>query len=152
MADLIYRGGLLCEAQRMAQRQYLDAGADLHAFGARRDGAGNRQRRGADRPIRSDMNFREPHRIQTPALGGFNLFERVGEGLRLALSRRTLKLVKHAEFERHSRFSLLSRADTLRLMKRRCQPRKGAGWVAFVTASSSNGLPGHPVKRRRVTA
>ena len=89
----------------MAERQYLDAGADLHAFGARRDGAGNRQRRGADRPLGRDVDFGQPHRIETPALGGFNLFERLGESLRLAHPCRTLELVKHAEFERHRRFS-----------------------------------------------
>src|SRR5207302_791735 len=55
VADLIYRGGLFRQAQRMAQRQYLDAGADLHALGARRYGAGDGQRRGADRPLGGDM-------------------------------------------------------------------------------------------------
>src|SRR6185312_11961423 len=45
VTDLIDRRRLLGEAQRVAQRQYLHAGADLHALGAGGDRAREGQRR-----------------------------------------------------------------------------------------------------------
>ena len=127
VADLIDRGGLFGEAQRMAQRQYLDAGADLHAFGARGDGAGDRQRRGADRPLGRDMDFGQPHRVETPALGGFDLFERTRRKPPAGSSPPDIETRETCRTRTPSPLLLLSRADTLRSIKRRCQPRKDAG-------------------------
>ena len=121
VADLIDGGGLLGEAQRMAQRQHLDAGADLHALGARGDRAGDGQRRGANRPFRGDVDLGQPHRVETPALGRIDLLERLGESRFLAHPRRALELVKHAELEPHRHFSLSDRAGTLGSIMRRCQ-------------------------------
>src|SRR5215217_3134970 len=47
------------------------------------------------------MDLRQPHRIETPALGGIDLLERGGERFLVADPGRPLKLVKHAELERH---------------------------------------------------
>jgi hypothetical protein len=95
----------------------------IDAAGARGNGAGDRQRRGADRPLGGNVNLGQPHRVETPALGRFDLFERLGESRRLARPRRALKLVKHAELERHRHFSLSSRADTLGSIPLGCQSR-----------------------------
>ena len=105
-ADLIDGSGFLGNAQRVAQWQDLHAGPDLHVFGACGDGAGDRQWRSANRPVGSNVEFGQPHRIEPPTLRGIDLRERLGESLRLALPRRTLELMKHAELERHLLFSL----------------------------------------------
>jgi len=51
------------------------------------------------------VDFRQPHRIEPPALGSIDLVERGGERLLVGHSGGALKLVKHAELERHSYFS-----------------------------------------------
>src|SRR6266404_1587117 len=136
-ADLIDGSGFLGNAQRMAQWQDLHAGPDLHVFGARGDGAGDRQWCSANRSVGSNVEFGQPHRVESPTLGGIDLCERLGEGVRLALSRRALELMKHAELERHLLFSLSLAAraatgavdrrkiavTTIRLMTKRCQSR-----------------------------
>ena len=58
------------------------------------------------RALRRDMDFGEPHRVEAPALGGVDLLERRGERRLLAHPGGALKLVKHAELERHPDFSL----------------------------------------------
>jgi hypothetical protein len=67
------------------------------------------------------VDLGQPHRVETPALGRFDLFERLGESRRLARPRRALKLVKHAELKRHRHFSLSPPADTLGSITERCQ-------------------------------
>src|SRR5215469_15202740 len=105
LADLVDRRCLFGEPQRVAERQYLNAGPDLHVLGAGGDGAGEGQRCRAYRPFRVDMDFRQPHRVESPALGGVDLFEGGGKGLLVGHPSCPLKLVKHAEFERHLLFS-----------------------------------------------
>ena len=101
MADLVDRRDLFGEAQRMAQRQYLDPGADLDPLGARRDRARQGQRGGAHRAFRRDVDLGQPHRIEPPALGRVDLLEGDPESVLLGHPGGPLKLVKHAELERH---------------------------------------------------
>ena len=101
VADLIDRRDLLGEAQRMAQRQHLDRGADLHPLGAGGDRAGQGQRRRQHRTLRRDMDLGQPHRVEAPALGRVDLLERGRERLLVADPGRPLKFVKHAELETH---------------------------------------------------
>src|SRR6516164_849256 len=61
-ADLVDRGGLFSQPQRMTERQHLNAGSDLHALGARGDGTSEGERRRAHRPVRVDVDLRQPHR------------------------------------------------------------------------------------------
>jgi hypothetical protein len=75
MADLVDRCRLFREPQRVAERQYLNASPDLHVFRAGGDRAGESERRGAHRALRVDVDFRQPHRVEPPALGGIDLFE-----------------------------------------------------------------------------
>src|SRR5215216_879592 len=60
------------------------------------------------------MDLRQPHRIETPALGGIDLLERGGERFLVADPGRPLKFVEHAELERHRLppFPARIRADT----------------------------------------
>src|SRR6266849_4500364 len=102
MADLIDRRGLFGEPQRVAQRQDLNRGADLHALGACGDRAGQGQRGGAHRAFRRDMDLGQPHRIETPALGGIDLLEGDRKRVLVGHPGGALKLVEHAELERHN--------------------------------------------------
>ena len=106
MADLVNRRDLFSQPQRMTERQYLNAGSDLHALGAGGDGTGEGQRRRAHRPLRIDVDFRQPHRVEPPALGCVDLAERGGERLLVGHPGGPLKFVEHAELERHLLFSL----------------------------------------------
>jgi len=101
VAYLIDSRRLFREAQRMAQRQYLNTRPDLHARGARSNSAGDRQRRGANRPLGGHMDLGQPHGVETPTLSRIDLFERFRESRLLAGSQRALELVKHAELKRH---------------------------------------------------
>src|SRR6516162_798727 len=107
----------------MTQRQHLHAGADLHTRGASCNGTGDRQRCGADRPLGCDMNLGQPHRVETPAFGRFDLLERLGESRRLARPWWALKFMKHAELERHRPLLPLNEADTLGAITWGCQSR-----------------------------
>ena len=59
---------------------------------------------GAEHTERSgvDMDFGQPHRVEPPALGGIDLLEGGGERLLVGRAGGPLKLVEHAELERHS--------------------------------------------------
>ena len=95
---MIHRRHLLGELQRVAQRQHLHGGADLHPLGPRGDRGGQHQRRGQHRTLRRGVQFRQPHHVEAIAFGGIHLLEGVGEGLLLGLPRHPLKLVEHTEF------------------------------------------------------
>src|SRR4051794_32008702 len=95
---MIDRRGLLCEAQRMAQRQHLDRDADLDPLGARSDGARDAERRRQYRTLRIKMQLGQPHRVEAPALGRVDLLERLGEGVPFAAAWDGRKLVEHAKF------------------------------------------------------
>ena len=144
----------------MAQGQHLHPGADLDAPGSRGNGTGDRQRRGANRALGSDMKLGQPHRIEPPLFGCVDLRKRLGKGGLGGGTRRALKLVKHAELECHSRFSLSphrrDREASLGLMMRRCQPGRCAARRIFRhPAASDAGLragPGRPPARRRLTS
>src|SRR6516164_8446971 len=110
LADLVDRRGLFGQPQRMAEWQYLNAGPHLHAFGAGGYGTGESERRRAHRPVGVDVDFRQPHRVEPPALGGIDLFERGGERLLVTHTGGPLKLVEHPELERHSLLLLLRAA------------------------------------------
>src|SRR5271169_1186179 len=99
--DVIDRRGLFSQPQRLAQRQNLDAETDLDVLGSGRDGAGDRQRRGADRALGCHMDLGQPNGIEPPALGGVDLLEGGRERFGLALSGAPLELVKYSEFECH---------------------------------------------------
>ena len=68
---------------------------------------------GAEHTDRSgrDMDLGQPHRVETPALGGIDLLERGGERLFFGHPGGALKLVKHAELERHSLLLLAVRGS-----------------------------------------
>ena len=51
------------------------------------------------------MDFRQPDRVEPPALGGIDLLESGVEGFALALSRAPLELVENAKFEGHRCYS-----------------------------------------------
>jgi len=61
------------------------------------------------------VDFRQPHRVEPPALGCVDLVERGGERLLVGHSGGPLKLVEHAELERHLLFSLSHAADRQKL-------------------------------------
>ncbi len=100
VADLIHRRGFLGKLQRVAKRQDLHRGADLHPLGARGDRGGDHQRRGKHRAFRRGMQLGQPHHVQAIAFGSIYLLEGVGERLFLGLPRHSLKLMEHAEFHR----------------------------------------------------
>ena len=100
-ADVIDRGAVFGQAQRLAQRQNLDAGTDLDVFGAGGDCARDRHWYRTDRPLGRHMNLRQPDGVETPTFGGVDLLESGREGLGLALPGAPLKFVEHAEFETH---------------------------------------------------
>ena len=150
-ADLVDRRDLFGQPQRVTQRQYLHRGADLHALCARGDRARHRQRRRQYRALRRDVDLGQPHRIETPALGGVDLLEGGREGLLVGGSGRPLKLVEHAEFERHP-FPPSSRARARRarlrvhvmcLKLRGLRARTRVRKAPFRAASR-----GHPAQRR----
>jgi hypothetical protein len=103
---VIDRRGLFGQTERVTQRQDLDRDADLDAFGTRADGAGDAERRRQDRTLRIEMQFGQPHRVETPALGRIDLLERLGEGVSFGAAGKGWKLVEHAEF--HAGISLLA--------------------------------------------
>ena len=82
----------------MAQRQNLDGDADLDPLGARRDRAGDAERRREQRALRIEVELGQPHRIEPPALGRIDLRERLLKGLFLGSAGKGRKLVEHAEF------------------------------------------------------
>src|ERR1700719_3470109 len=77
LADMVERRNFLGQPQRMAQWQHLDANADLYATRAHGYGAGENERRRGDRPLRREVQFGEPNRVEAPAFGGVGL----GKGL-----------------------------------------------------------------------
>src|SRR5487761_1089268 len=91
----------------MAQWQDLHGDADLDPPGARRDGAGDAERRRQQRAARLEMQFGEPHHIEAQPLGRVDLVHRLVEGLALGPAGKRRKLVKHAEF--HDGLALLLR-------------------------------------------
>ncbi len=82
----------------MAQRQDLHRDADLHAARAGGDRRGDRQRRRQMGALGGEMDFGQPHRIETMALGGIDLRHALVERFRVAAPGQRRKLVKHAEF------------------------------------------------------
>src|SRR5215469_1688912 len=120
-ADVVDGRGLLRQAQRLAQRQNLDAETDLYVFCPSRNGAGNRQRRRADRALRRHVNLGQPDGVEPPALGGLDLLKSSRKCLSLALPGAPLKLMKHAEFECHLDYS--SRLVIGRRARRRARRR-----------------------------
>src|SRR5580692_4355219 len=57
MADVVNRRGLFRQSERLTERQNLDAETNLDLLCPRRDGAGDRQRRRADRAFGRHMDF-----------------------------------------------------------------------------------------------
>src|SRR5215472_17070488 len=112
LADLIDRRRFFGEPQRMTERQYLDTSPDFHTLRAGGDGTDEGQRRRAHRPFRVNVDFGEPHRVEPPALGGIDFFKRGGERRLVGNPGGPLKLVEHAELERHRPFSFLRRHFT----------------------------------------
>ena len=97
-ADMVDRGSLLGQSQRVTQRQDLHGGADLDALRTGGDGAGDGQRRRQDRAVRVQVQLGQPDGVQPPCFGGIHELEAVVEGLRLAATARALELVEDAEF------------------------------------------------------
>ncbi len=60
--------------------------------------AANRQRRRQMGALGGEMDFCQPHRIETVALGGVDLRHALVERFRVAAPGQRRKLVKHAEF------------------------------------------------------
>ncbi len=98
VADLVDGGGFLGEPQRMAERQHLDCGADLHPARALGNGGGEDQGRGQHRAIGHEMQLRKPHGVEPPRLGGVDQRKGLREGLLFAGVPGLLKLVEQAEF------------------------------------------------------
>ena len=87
----------------MTQRQDLDAGADFDPAGARGNGTGDGQgcrQHGATRLL---MDLGEPDRIEPPAVGSFNLGQRLRERRRRCLVRPAMEFVVDADL--HPLFS-----------------------------------------------
>src|SRR5271163_1412022 len=82
----------------MAQWQDLHGDADLDAAGAGRDRAGDAERRRQHRALRIEMELRQPHHIETPALGRVDLCEAFHEGVLLGSAGKSRKLMEHAKF------------------------------------------------------
>ena len=70
----------------MAQRQHLDAGADLDAAGAGGNGTGHGQRCGQHGTRRLLVDLGEPDRVQPPAFRVGDLLERHRERIRVGLT------------------------------------------------------------------
>src|ERR1700724_2178196 len=99
---MVERRHFLGQPQRMAQRQHLDTNADLYAKRARGYGAGENERRRGDRPLRREVQFGEPDRVEAPAFSGVGLGKGLSECLGVGPSRVARKLQKNAEFECHA--------------------------------------------------
>src|SRR5581483_6052600 len=100
-ADVVQRRHFLGEPHRVAQGQDLHGNADLEAACAGGDGAGEHEGGGGDGTFRGEVQLGQPHHVEPPALGGVDLLEGAGEGLRVALAGAPRKLVEDAELERH---------------------------------------------------
>src|SRR6202023_3901058 len=103
VADRVVLRGLLGEPQRVAQRQYLNAGADLDAFGARGNGTGDRHRRAHYRAARLLVDLGEPDGVEPPAVGGLDLVQRLRKRLCRGLLRPAMEFVVDADL--HPLFS-----------------------------------------------
>ena len=68
LAELVDGRDFLGKAQRMAERQHLHGGADLHALGSLGDGGGEDQRRGQHRPLGGEVQLGQPHGVEPPAV------------------------------------------------------------------------------------
>jgi hypothetical protein len=85
----------------VAERQDLDAGADLYAARARGNRAGDSERRGQHRSARLLMNFGQPDRIEATAVRCFDLCERLFERLCRGLLRPAVEFMVDADLHRH---------------------------------------------------
>jgi hypothetical protein len=68
----------------MAQRQNLNGNAYLHAAGTRSDRTGNAERCRQYRPARLEMEFGEPHHIESQLFGRVDLLHRFVESFTVA--------------------------------------------------------------------
>src|SRR5262249_22664641 len=73
VADVVDGGTVFRQAQRLAQRQNLDAGTDLDVLGTGGDRARDRHRYRTDRPLGRHVNLRQPDGVKTPPLGSIDL-------------------------------------------------------------------------------
>src|SRR5437867_3801286 len=83
LADVIHRGHLFGDPQRMIEGQHLDRRAHPEASGAGGDGAGHLERRRDHRPRRIEVDLSQPHAVDAPRLGAIGRLEDVPEGGRL---------------------------------------------------------------------
>jgi len=97
VADLVQRGRLFGDAQRLPQRQDLHCGADLYPLGFRCDSGPHGHRRAQDRPLRVEVGLRHPYAVESQVLGQVNLTERLGEVFRLRSPGADVELHERAE-------------------------------------------------------
>src|SRR5208282_6477905 len=97
VADLVDGGGLFGEAQRVVQWQDLDPGADLDAFGAGGNRAGDGHRRAHYRAAGLLVNLGEPDRVEPPPVRGLDLPQRFRERLRRGLVRPAMEFMVDAD-------------------------------------------------------
>ena len=84
----------LRDPQRMAERQHLNCGADLHPARALGNGGSEDQGRCQYRAIGGEMQLRKPHGIEPPLLGVVNQLDGLLKGFRFAGVPGFLKLVE----------------------------------------------------------
>jgi hypothetical protein len=90
----------LGDTKRVCQRHDLHAGPDLDPLGASRDRGTKDQRAGGQGALWGEMQFRQPHHVETGFLGGVDDVEPGGEALGLAAAGQHRKLVINTQFHR----------------------------------------------------
>ena len=135
LADLIHRGNLLGDAERVVQRQHINGHSDAKAARARGNAAGDGDGRGQHRAVGRKVHLGQPGAVQPAALGGIHQLEPLAEGIRGAAAGAGFKLHKHTEV--HS--------DTLHKNRRNRGQR--CGWCAGASKAHAIG-PVKPAGRR----
>ena len=80
LTDVVQRGDVLGDVDRMGQGQEHHRQANADALGPGGDGAGDRDRRGQNAD-RGKMVLRQPHRVNAQGLRGIHQREALGKGL-----------------------------------------------------------------------
>jgi hypothetical protein len=89
--QVIDRGHVFREPERMAEREHLHGDADLDPARARGEGRRHHQRRREHRAVLLEMDLGQPHGIEAEVLGRLHLGERFVERRRLRHPGRTLE-------------------------------------------------------------
>ena len=97
MADVVDGRRFFGGAQRVAQRQDVNGGADLQTLRARGQRGGDDHRGREHRAGGAEVELGEPDGVEAELFGGVGLGEGLVERIRLAVSLGTVKLVEEPQ-------------------------------------------------------